>query len=170
MSREVRKVPADWQHPRNANFDYIPLCEGSADISIAEWDDGAAKWAEGLREDWATGGWKPLDGDERAMTYEEWAGARPSPSEYMGEFPEGAATHYMMYETTSEGTPISPAMKTPEALARWLANTGASSFGGMTATYEQWLRVCQGEFAPSVVIIGDRMMSGVEATERNTDD
>ena len=39
-------------------------------------------------------------------------------------------THYQMYETCTEGTPISPVMETPENLARWLADNGASAFGG----------------------------------------
>ena len=42
----------------------------------------------------------------------------------------------MIYETCSEGSPISPAFETPEELARWLTD---NSFGSMTATYEQWL-------------------------------
>jgi len=46
----------------------------------------------------------------------------------------------MMYETCTEGTPISPAFATPEELARWLADNEASAFGGMTASYEGWLR------------------------------
>jgi hypothetical protein len=58
-------------------------------------------------------------------------------------------------------------MESPEALARWLADNGASSFGSMTATYEQWLVVCRGNSAPSMVMAlsstGSTMMSGVEA-------
>jgi len=57
----------------------------------------------------------------------------------------------MMYENTSEGTPISPPFETPEELARWLADNNASAFGGMTATYEQWLATCKGLYAPSMV-------------------
>jgi len=44
-----------------------------------------------------------------------------------------------MWETTSEGSPISPVFESPEKLARWLADTGASAFGSQTATYEEWL-------------------------------
>ena len=69
----------------------------------------------------------------------------------------------MMYEDTTEGTPISPAFATPEELARWLADTGASAFGDSTATYEQWLHVCKGGWAPSAVIDINGMRSGVEA-------
>lgn len=58
---------------------------------------------------------------------------------------------FQMWETTSEGSPISPVFPTAEALARWLADTNASAFGGEGATYEQWLRVCGGGYAPSAV-------------------
>jgi len=49
-----------------------------------------------------------------------------------------------MYETCTEGTPISPVMDSLETLARWLADNGASAFGEMTATYEQWLKIIGG--------------------------
>ena len=43
----------------------------------------------------------------------------------------------------------------------------ASAFGGMTATYEQWLGTCKSGWAVSAVMEvgpnGNRMMSGVEA-------
>ncbi len=59
---------------------------------------------------------------------------------------------YQMWETTSEGSPISPVFKTEESLARWLSDTGASSFGSMTSTYEEWLRmILEDGWAPSMV-------------------
>lgn len=87
---------------------------------------------------------------------------RPDPADYMPKFPEGTATGWCMYETTSEGTPISPVFETPEDLARWLADTGASAFGGMTATYEQWLGMARSGWAPSAVSSGGAFKSGVE--------
>jgi len=42
--------------------------------------------------------------------------------------------------------------------------TGASACGDMTANYDQWLNIARGGFAPSLVIINGRMMSGVEAS------
>lgn len=94
MGREVRRVPADWEHPRDERGKFIPTYS---------WD--------------------------------------------MPQWPENEATHYMMYEDTSEGTPISPAFATKEELARWLTDTGASAFGRLTATYEQWLATIEIGFA-----------------------
>lgn len=78
------------------------------------------------------------------------------------EPPEGDG--WQMWETTSEGSPISPVFATPEELARWLADNGASTFGSDTGTYEQWLRMITGAgWAPSAVVDERGVRSGVEA-------
>lgn len=63
----------------------------------------------------------------------------------MPSWPDAERTHFQMYETCSEGTPISPVLESPEAVARWCAENGASAFGYMTQSYEWWLKVCHGE-------------------------
>lgn len=152
MGREVRKVPADWKHPKHMVTDwrnglmverYKPLHDGYYAEAAKNFMDKAN--AEGL---------------EAATDY---YGDAPKPDDYMPDWPADQRTHFMMYEDTSEGTPISPAFATPEELARWLADTGASSFGDMTATYEQWLRVANGGFACSLVVHDGIMESGVAA-------
>jgi hypothetical protein len=164
MGREVRLVPANWQHPKNEHGHYVALYDGKDyDRKVREWDEASAKWQEGLRDDWK-GGWRPLDGTEEANTYAEWDGERPNADDYMPRWTEAEARRLMMYETCSEGTPISPDFETPEELARWLADNGASAFGYQTASYEGWLRVAQGGFACSAVAVpGMGIMSGVDA-------
>lgn len=76
---------------------------------------------------------------------------------------------YQVWETTSEGSPISPAFETPEELARWLADNGASSFGGQTETYETWLEFIKGPgWAVSMVAHNGKMESGVKAMRKDT--
>jgi len=164
MGRQVRMVPPGWQHPKNSDGRYIPLLKGSFAQADADWNEGYAAWQRGEIENYGSGPkWKPKCESALACdSYTEWSGARPSPDGYMPAFPEGTATMLMMYEDTSEGTPISPAFETPEALARWLADNNASAFGGMTATYEQWLSTCKSGWAPCMVIEAGRMKSGVE--------
>lgn len=71
---------------------------------------------------------------------------------------------WQMWETTSEGSPISPVFKTPEELARWLSDTGASTFGPMTADYETWMKMIVGSgWAPSMMTSESGLVSGVEA-------
>ncbi len=164
MSREVRRVPADWKHPKDGDS-FRPLFGRSFPEALAEWDEGNRKWKQGLRDDW-NGGWKPLEDDERGMPYTEWAGSRPIKEDYMPDWcvsDKRLPTHYQMYETTSEGSPISPVFATPEELAHWLADNGASAFGDQTASYEAWLRVCRGGYAPSAVLDDRGLRSGVAA-------
>lgn len=139
MSRTARRVPADWQHPKDGNR-FRPLRDGYA-RDKAEWIAIYEK-----------------DGYDAAADY---FGGAPFSEEYMPEWPDAERTHLMMYETTSEGTPISPAFATAEELARWLADNNASAFGGMTATYEQWLATCKAGWAPSMVATSSGLMSGV---------
>lgn len=76
----------------------------------------------------------------------------PPPTCVMPEFAEGTATHLMMYEDTSEGTPISPAFATAEELARWLTDNRASFFGGQTIGYEDWMEVIRRGWSPGIVV------------------
>jgi hypothetical protein len=95
----------------------------------------------------------------------EYEGNPPNQDEYMPSWPEEQRTHWMMYEDVSEGTPISPAFETPEELARWLADTGASALGGDTATYDQWLATIRAGSAVSMVVNNGVIISGVAAME-----
>lgn len=156
MGREVRRVPANWQHPKDENGSFIPLYGRAYEIDAKSWDEECEKWEAGEFPDYASE-------ESKKLTFEEWSGSRPVREHYMPSWKKEDCTHYMMYEDTSEGTPISPAFETPEELAEWLADTAASSFAGMTASYEQWLRVANGGYACSAVYSSDRgLVSGVE--------
>lgn len=143
MSREVRMVPPSWQHPKDESRPdrYKPLLSGYG-ATLKAFEEMAL--TKGFNE---------------AI---EYYGGGPMEDDYMPDFPEGTATHYMMYESTSEGTPISPAFATPEELAHWLADNNASAFGGYGASYEGWLRVCKGGYAPSAVMDSKGFRSGVD--------
>lgn len=139
MGCEVRMVPAKWQHPINSSGTYEPLYDG--------YEDAVARFIADCEE----------MGIREALEVNDGG---PRHSDYM--HPEGERTHYMMYETISEGTPISPAFATPEELARWLACI-ASASGDRTAIYEQWLSTIKRGFAFSAVYTPDTgLVSGVE--------
>lgn len=71
---------------------------------------------------------------------------------------------WQMWETTSEGSPISPVCESPEALARWLVDNNGSAFGSQGASYEEWLAMIQGTgWAPSAVAMDGELLSGVAA-------
>ncbi len=160
MGREVRRVPKDWEHPKKRGS-YVPLHGGSVSELQKRWDEEAAQWKRGMRRGW-TGepAWVP-HGQRKDYPFEDWDGDRPDAADYMPDWPEVERTHLQMYETCTEGTPISPVFKSPEKLARWLADNGASSFGHMTATYEQWLATIKRGSAVSAFIQGGVITSGV---------
>jgi len=118
MGRVVRKVPADWQHPRDERGSFVPLYGKFPYID--------EEVEEGIRDGWLTEG-EPNYG-----------------LSLMPQWSEEEKTHYQMYEGTSEGTPISPVMDSPENLAAWLVENEASVFADITASYEEWLCLCRG--------------------------
>jgi hypothetical protein len=78
------------------------------------------------------------------------------------ELPDGKG--YQLWETVSEGSPMSPIFDTPEGLARWLADNNASACGDTTLGYDQWLKFISGDgFSVSMVYMDGKIMSGVEA-------
>lgn len=104
MSREVRRVPPDWQHPAYGRVVARP--EGH-------------------------GVWNPVWHRLTDSEMDSLIGGRPR-------------THYQLYETVSEGTPLSPVMDTPEHLARWLVDNRITASGWETGTYAQWLAMIRG--------------------------
>ena len=141
--REVRKVPSTWEHPKNEKGRYIPLLGGSFSQLVKAWDEGEAMWEKGKCRDYTHNEWVDIKEKYRNLPFGEYDGERPEERHYMPEWDENECTHFMMYETV-DGTPISPAFLTREELARWLADNNASVCAYQTATYEQWLRICDG--------------------------
>ncbi len=139
MTFEVRRVPPDWEHPRDKVGRVLPLFDG-LERATEGWDLGARMWEKGLilrYGDWIS---RPSDAYWKEMTYEDWAGGtRPDTKDYLPVFPAGSATHYMCYENITEGTPISPAFASLDELARWLAQAGPETTLGRRATHKQWL-------------------------------
>ena len=87
---------------------------------------------------------------EAQKLYDAWETEEP---------PKGEG--YQMWETTSEGSPISPVFETPEDLASYLhiSSTGID----VGTTYEQWLKFIKGPgWALSMVMTNGKLMTGVE--------
>lgn len=87
---------------------------------------------------------------EAEKTYENWEQEEPP-----------AGDGYQIWETVSEGSPISPVFKTPEELARHMSTTKWGADRG--TTYETWLAFIMGPgWAPSLVMDSKGVRSGVE--------
>ena len=141
MSREYRVVAQNWVHPKDDNGNYIPMFRGDQyHAHIAEWK---------------------IESEDRSQSGKP-APPEPDKSRYMPQWNDQQATQYQMYETTSEGTPISPVMESKEDLARWLTDRNVNAFAGQTASYEAWLNLCDGNEAISGFIVEGEIRSGVE--------
>lgn len=160
MGRKVRQVPAGWEHPKNSDGCYIPLFDKTFVDAAREWLDEVIAWDRGTHPDLVA---EP-ELKAKYPFYWQWDGGAPNPKSYRPAF-AGPADHFQMYEDTSEGTPISPVMESIEGLARWLADTGASRFGGDTASYEEWLRVCQGGFSGMIFYVPNDVATSGEPAQ-----
>ena len=70
---------------------------------------------------------------------------------------------WQLWETVTEGSPQSPVFATPEELAAWLVEPGNDTSITKGTSYNNWLRMIQAGWAPSLVYSGDGLQSGVEA-------
>lgn len=150
MSREVRYVKEGWEHPKDERGFCIPLYEGS------EYESDLRYW-EGEAEG--------FDEEEKGCTLEEWCGSRPERDKYMPDWTDDEKTHMQLYETTTEGTPKSPAFRIDQAeeMAQWLEDNGTSAFAGAGTTKEQWLKLIKGPgSAVSMVSVNGEIKSGVD--------
>lgn len=136
MGREVKRVPLGFNWPVGKKWwgyllPNVP-CQTCAGTGLVDYK------FKGAHDREQPGSWycPHCEGEKRAYM--------PSI-----EVPEGDG--WQMWENTSEGSSISPVFETPEELARWLADNGASSFGNDTATYEQWLGMIGVGWAPSAI-------------------
>ena len=101
MGREVRRVPPPevWLHPTDAHGDHKPLCDWCYCEFVAMWESD--------------------DPEER-----EPEPPAPDDPVYRPHFPPDERTWWQVYETVSEGAPVTPPFPTREALRAWLLAYG----------------------------------------------
>ena len=86
------------------------------------------------------------------------------------EPPEGEG--YQLWETVSEGSPISPVFATAEELAEWIVTSPDYKWrkNDKGITREQWLKFIIGPgWCPSLIMVDGRVMTGVEAWSSGTE-
>lgn len=139
MGREVRRVPPSWAHPQEERFDpfrrvtetrYVPLYDRDAETAWAQWQAEYAKWLGNGHDggEFARVRAEHPDlnysADEPYRAFCSWHGQPPDPSRHRPKWPAGSATWWQVYETVSEGTPVTPPFATPEELVNYLATHG----------------------------------------------
>ncbi len=125
MGRELRRVPPDWEHPRDEQGRYIPLFDQAYKEALADWHYGDRLWQEGRHPDQ---GEYPRANE--CATYEEWHGPPPVPDQYRREkWGEDDTVCWQVYENVTEGTPLSPVLATLDDVRAWLLDNGYDPAG-----------------------------------------
>jgi hypothetical protein len=149
MGREVRHVPPNWEHPKDDYGNFKPMFDES-------YDDAARAWIDGFM---ANKGMAP-EGYEGY--YWDAEGEPPNEEYYRPAFTEDA-TWVQMYETVSEGTPVSPPFATKAELVEWIVKNGDGWGRPVSrAAAEKFVEV---EWAPTGVFVRGQMRTGVEACD-----
>lgn len=137
MGREIRRVPANWQHPTYRTMrmrrdfygeieTWKPLLNRSFNEEAAKWDERKEAWDRGERPDY-------FDADKHgAISFEDWEGDRPDPEYYVPYDVNDDLPWLQMYETVSEGTPVTPAFATADELIDFLCERGQQYEAGET--------------------------------------
>jgi len=161
MGREIRRVPPHWEHPRFTKSDardprdagqYKSLYDQDYDSAAAEWMDGLDAWRKGEHK------YQPCDYCKHFWEYR----SPPDAERYRPRFDQDP-TWYQVYETISEGSPVTPPFATQDELINYLVNSGdewdqRSGDGGWSRENAEAF-VARGH-APSLMVV--RGMGGTE--------
>ncbi len=119
MGREIRRVPVYWEHPKDELGNYKPMCDKDIETAGREWLDNCIAWDNGTHED-------IIDDPELKMLYPFfWMlyGDPPDEKTNRQKF-ESEPTWFQVYETVSEGTPVTPPFSTEQKLIDYLVEYG----------------------------------------------
>lgn len=175
MGREIRRVPANWQHPKTERANhrlgrmeecYQPLYDNAFAPAMREWIAGWDAWERGERPSYCS-----ADDD---TPYWEYEGAPPNPQYYRPDWKSEEMTWFQVYETVSEGTPVTPPFATRQEVVDYLVEHGdfwdqrRRAEGGSIMRCTPWPReeaeafVFGPGWAPSMIVSDGKVMSGTE--------
>jgi hypothetical protein len=187
MGREIRKVIHNWEHPKREKYNpfkrimeesFQPMHDCPADQAWKEWLADFQKWKDGGRKEEVEKYELEYEGMGDYESFCAWAGRPPNPVYYRPAWNEEDMTWFQLYETVSEGTPVTPAFETQDELIDYLVEHGdywdqkRRKAGDSIMNCDPWPRDQAEKFvkgagwAPSMVSDGTKMMSGVEFVTR----
>jgi hypothetical protein len=152
-----------WEHPKKEYPDYRtqrmvenyqPLYNRDAQTAMDEWLKGYREWLDGEFEQ--TRKEHPeyqYNIDEPYREYCKWNGQPPDPDYYRPKWKDDAVMGFAIYETVSEGTPVTPTFATTDELIYHLMNYGTDWDDGKKWSREAAEGFVKSEWAPSMVAI-----------------
>lgn len=119
MGREIRRVPPNWEHPRKRNGEYESLYDGSLYQEMSkEWHESYLLWVKGIHHYQLT----YRDNSHKFKYFFEYD-MPPNKEEYTDVNPK-ECSWYQVYQTVSEGYPVTPPFATQEELINYLVEKG----------------------------------------------
>lgn len=177
MGREIRMVPPNYEHPevmhRNGQLGFQPMFDSTFESAAEEWKEEFTKWQAGERPSYYS-----EEEGEPTREFWEWHGMPPE-REYYRSWKDEEATWFQVWETVSEGTPVTPPFATKEELIDYLVANGdfwdqqrreeKKQGRQVSMDCEPWSRKAAEAFvngpgwAPSMIFNASGLRSGVEA-------
>lgn len=176
MGREIRMVPPNWEHPTqpckhspwSGGCDYAkthggrclqPQYDHTFAEAAADWKAAFSKWEAGDRPDYCSD-------DSKDLEYWEYNGDPPE-REYYRSYESADATWVQVYETVSEGTPVTPPFATKEELIEFLC-TQKDFWGQGPRTREVATAFVNEGYVPSMVISGGVIYEDMQSVAART--
>lgn len=159
MGREIRMAPPNWEHPKDESGEYMSMYDKDYDTAAQEWLDGLAEWNK-----------RPENGRCGCKYFWEYEGNPPDKDYYRPKFTE-EPTWCQVYQTVSEGTPVTPPFATKEELIDYLVAHGDfwdQERGSGGYSREAATAFVNSEWALSFIVSPKYgVLSGVEAADKD---
>lgn len=167
MGREVRRVPPNWEHPKSETRPDVfqPMLDEPYASAAQTWERDCILWSRGEHPDQVK--------DDVPDFFWEREGQPPTEAYYRPHWPKGSATWFQLYETVSEGTPVTPPFATTAELIDYLVENGdywcQSDIGTQRRkpSREAATALVEAGWAPSMMIIGGRILDPAESALEN---
>lgn len=149
MGREIRRVPKGWEHPVDKKGKYIPLYDWDYESAAKKWIDDFVHWENGTHE-------HLKETPELKKKYSHWweyDTMPPRPEQYRPAWMDTPC--YQIYETVTEGTPVSPVFDSLTEMMAWLVLNGYSQKAAENFAKKGW--------APSYVVFNGTIIMDIES-------
>lgn len=165
MGREIRRVPPNWVHPKMDHYGREvdqPMFDKEFDAAFADWLSEFDAMRRGEMTD--------IDRECYPRGLADWLQDNHAPDPaYYRPWKDGEGTWFQVWETVSEGTPVTPPFATPAELVNYLAKYGDfwdQKRGDLPPTREQAEAFVNSGWAPSMVFVpGTGLLNAYESSE-----
>lgn len=163
MGREIRMVPPSWQHPRDERGELQSMHKGNFTEKFTEWIEDFDRIRAGNLTDFERECYGRKDDAALALWLQD-DGRPPDPSMYQ-PWREEDATWVQVWETVSEGSPVTPPFATKAELVDYLVEGGDDwdrkrGRGGYSRAQAE--AFVEAGWVPSMIMQGGVISQGIE--------